>query len=86
MKIDVTVGSSQAEGPSKGSGLTKAPTALKSKKRENDGMPVKGSRAPTFAKSSSPSYAPPKYGAQPPLDRKTRQHSAVVGRPATRVM
>ncbi|KAL1659807.1 hypothetical protein GGF50DRAFT_130757 [Schizophyllum commune] len=89
VKIDVvTVGSSQVEGPSKGSGPTKAPTVLKVKKRENDGMPTKGRMPATFGKSSSSSYAPPKYGAQPPLDRKTRQHSAVVVRsqPATRVM
>ncbi|KAL1678989.1 hypothetical protein EV122DRAFT_289884 [Schizophyllum commune] len=86
VKIDVTVGSRQAEGPSKGSGLTKAPTALKVKKRENDGMPTKGRMPASAGKSSSSSYAPSKYDAQPPLDRKTRQHSAAVGRPATRVM
>ncbi|KAL1719794.1 hypothetical protein EV715DRAFT_263104 [Schizophyllum commune] len=86
VKIDVTVDSNNIGGSRKASGPTKAPTALKSKKRENDGMPVKGCRAPTSGKSSSSSYAPSKYNAQPPLDRKTRQHSAVVGRPATRNM
>ncbi|KAL1756710.1 hypothetical protein FB107DRAFT_289917 [Schizophyllum commune] len=86
VKIDVTVDSNNIGGSRKASGPIKAPTALKSKKRENDGMPAKASNSSTAGKSSSPSYAPSKYGAQPPLDRKTRQHSAVVGRPATRVM
>ncbi|KAI5828860.1 hypothetical protein K523DRAFT_363795 [Schizophyllum commune Tattone D] len=86
VKIDVTVSSSKAEGPSRAGGSSKVPAALKVKKRENDDMPVKGCRTPTSGKSSSPSYAPSKYGTQPPLDRKTRQHSAIVGRPATRIM
>ncbi|KAL1710249.1 hypothetical protein EV121DRAFT_285920 [Schizophyllum commune] len=86
VKIDVTVDSNNIGGSRKARGLTKAPTALKVKKRENDGMPAKASNSSTAGKSSSPSYAPLKYGAQPPLDRKTRQHSVVVGRPATRVM
>ncbi|KAI4517908.1 hypothetical protein K525DRAFT_289079 [Schizophyllum commune Loenen D] len=86
VKIDVTVSSSQAEGPSMASGPGKAPTALKVKKRENDSMPTKGRMPASAGKSSSSSYAPSKYGAQPPLDRKTRQHSVVVGRPATHIM
>ncbi|KAI5890129.1 uncharacterized protein SCHCODRAFT_02702759 [Schizophyllum commune H4-8] len=86
VKIDVTVDSSRAGGSSKASGPVKAPTALKVKKRENDGMPAKGRMTATAGKSGSPPHAPSKYGAQAPLDRKSRQHSAVVGRPATRVM
>ncbi|KAL1729528.1 hypothetical protein EV714DRAFT_273582 [Schizophyllum commune] len=86
VKIDVTVDSNNIGGSRKASGPTKAPTALKVKKRENDGMPTKGRMRATAGKSNSPSYASFEHGAHPPLNRKSRQHSAVVGRPATRIM